>query len=230
MIGYAIRAIDGDLGKVHEFYFDDLTWTIRYMVVETGNWLLGRKVLVSIFALGKPDWESKTFSVKLTCDQIRNSPDIDTERPVCRQHEVALHDYYQWPKYWDGGYGGIMGITAFPLYGDALLQESSVPKRNDDPHLRSTKHVIGYHIHATDGEIGHVKDFIIDDQNWTLSYLIVDTGAWLPGKKVLISPKWIKSINWVDTSVYIDRTRESIKNSPEPDSSEAGSRDYKSYL
>lgn len=214
LIGYAIRATDGDLGKVYEFYFDDVTWTIRYMVAETGNWLSGRKVLISVVAMGKPDWESRAFPVNLTCEQVRSSPDIDTQRPVYRQHEAELHEYYQWPQYWEGGYQGALGITPFPLFEAPLSQESPESGRQDDPHLRSTRQVTGYKIHATNGEIGHVADFMVNDQNWAIRYLVVDTGNWLPGKKVLVSPSWIKSVNWDDASVTVDRMRESIKNSP----------------
>jgi sporulation protein YlmC with PRC-barrel domain len=215
IIGYPIRASDGDLGKIHEFYFDDATWTIRYMVVETKNWLSGRKVLISLVALGNPDWKSRTFSVNLTSVQVRNSPDIDTERPVYRQHEAKLHAYYQWPRYWEDGYGGTFGITPYPLYEESIAQESSESERKDDPHLRSTRQVTGYHIHASDGEIGHVEDFVVDDESWKLSNLVVNTGNWLPGKKVLIPPAWIKRVNWADASVYLDRPREAIKTSPE---------------
>lgn len=226
MIGYAIRATDGDLGKVHEFYFDDATWTIRYMVAETGNWLYGRKVLISLVALGKPDWKSQTFSVNLTCDQVRNSPDIDTQRPVYRQHEVELHEYYQWPRYWENGYGGILGITPYPLVENPMSQESSAPERKEDSHLRSTRQVTGYHIHATDGEIGHVEDFIVNEKKWTFHYLVVDTGNWMSGRKVLLSPKWITSVNWADAAVYLDRSRESIENSPEFDPTKTMPKDY----
>jgi uncharacterized protein YrrD len=225
MIGFAIRATDGDLGKVHEFYFDDATWTIRYMVAETGNWLSNRKVLISLFALGKPDWESRTFPVNLTCDQVRNSPDIDTQRPVYRQHEAKLHEYYQWPQYWGSGYGGTLGITPYPLFENPLSQEPSASDRQDDPHLRSTRQVTGYHIHATNGEIGHVEDFIVDDESWALCHLVVETGNWLVGKKVIIPPSWIKSVNWADASVYVDRMRESVKNSPDVDPSKNVHRD-----
>ncbi|MGA9042406.1 MAG: PRC-barrel domain-containing protein [Terriglobales bacterium] len=220
MIGNVIRATDGDLGKVHEFYFDDAAWTIRYMVAETGNWLLGRKVLISLVALGKPDWEAQLFSVNLSCTQVRNSPDIDTERPVYRQYEEEIHKYYDWPVYWQGGYGGMLGITPFPLFEDPSPQGAPESQRNDDPHLRSTRHVKGYHIHATDGEIGHVEDFIVDDENWAIQHLVVDTGNWLPGKKVFIAPAWIKKVNWTDSSVYLDRSREAVKTSPEFDSSD----------
>ncbi len=220
MLGYAIQATDGDLGKVNEFYFDDATWTIRYMVVETGNWLLNRKVLISLVALGKPQWESRTFPVTLTRDQVRNSPDIDTERPVYRQHEAQLHEYYQWPRYWEVGYGGTLGITPFPLFENPEIQESPGSKREEDPHLRSTQHVTGYHIHATDGKIGHVEDFIVDDKTWLFDYLVVDTANWLPGRKVLITPAWIKNVNWADRSIEINRPRNAVKDSPAFDSSD----------
>jgi hypothetical protein len=105
------------------------------------------------------------------------------------------------------------------------MQESTAMKSKEDPHLRSTRRVTGYHIHATDGEIGHVEDFIVDDENWALRYLVVDTGHWLPGRQVLISPQWIKGVNWADSCVYMDRSREAVKNSPKIDSSESVYRD-----
>jgi len=93
--GYAIDATDGDIGKVDDFYFDDKSWTIRYLVVDTGNWLLGRKVLLSPIAVGKADFSSGRFNVTLTKKQVEESPSIDTDKPVSRQHETSYHDYYR---------------------------------------------------------------------------------------------------------------------------------------
>ena len=231
MIGYAIRATDGDLGKVDEFYFDDESWTIRYIAVETGNWLNGRKVLISLAAFSKAQGESGPFSVNLTRDQVRRSPDIDTQRPIYRQHEVELNKHYQWP--WQGEYGGTFGTVPLPLSAaDQTLraQEDSASERRDDPHLHSTRQVIGYHIHATDGEIGHVEDFIVDDENWAIRFLVADTHNWLPGEKVILSPRWIKGMQWADSSVYFDLTREFVKNSLEFNVSKPISRDYEAFL
>ena len=230
LIGYVIRATDGDLGKVDELYFDDETWAVRYVVLETGNWFSGRKVLISPVALGRPELESRTISANLTCAQVRSSPDIDTERPIHRQHEAELNEHYHWP--WRGGYGGIYGTTPLPLSVDEVFveQEASASERQDDPHLRSTRQVTGYHIHATDGEIGHVEDFIVDDEKWVVCFLVVDTGNWLPGKKVLLSPQWIQRVAWVDSSVYFDLTKESVRNSPELDPSKGVDRDYEACL
>lgn len=230
MIGFVIRATDGDLGKVDEFYFDDQTWTVRYIVVETGNWLSGRKVLISPVAFGKPEFEHGTFSVNLTRAQVRSSPDVDTQQPIHRQHETALHEHYRWP--WRGGYGGTFGTTPLPLSADeTIAEQEDVPSgRVDDPHLRSSRQVTGYHIHATDGEIGHVEDFIVDDENWMIRFLVVDTRNWLPGKKVLLSPQWIKSVQWADSSVHFDLPRNAVENSPEFDPSRPISRDYEAFL
>jgi len=229
MIGYAIRATDGDLGKIQGFFFDDKTWIIRYLVVETGDWLFGRKILISPVVMGKPEWQSHTLSVNLTSDQVRNSPEIDTEMPVYRQHEVKLQEHYLWPPYWQQNYGGIFGITPFPpLVAQDVVD--STPEHKDDSHLRSTRQVKGYHIAASDGEIGHVEDFIVDDKNWAIRYLIVDTRNWLPGKKVLIAPQWVKLVDWADAKVYVDLTQESIKNSPEYDYSKEVTRDYEGNL
>jgi len=181
------------------------------------NWLSGRKVLISLAALNKPDWESRTFSVNLTCEQVRNSPDIDTERPVFRQHEVLLHEYYQWPLYWESSYVGTFGLTPYPLFVEPMPAESSESEKKDDPHLRSTRQVTDYVVHATDSEIGHVTDFLVDDETWEIHSLVIDTGEWLPGRKALISRERIKSINWADRGVHVDVSRESIKNSPEFD-------------
>lgn len=235
LIGFTIGATDGEIGKVDEFYFDDETWTIRYLIVKTGNWLFGRKVLISPAALKEPDWKNETFPVNLTKEQIENSPDIDTDKPVSRQHEVALYNHYSWPyeaQIGTGFYGG-MGLSG--MMESRIPIEDSIAAWNadhntGDPHLRSITEVKGNTIHATDGEIGEVEDFIIDDLTWSIRFLIIDTGKWFPGKKVLISPKWIKEIKWETASVYVDIAVDVIKNSPEYDASKPIPETYETHL
>ncbi|MCK9212373.1 MAG: PRC-barrel domain-containing protein [Ignavibacteriaceae bacterium] len=230
LIGYTISAKDGELGKVNEFYFDDLTWSIRYLVVETGSWLSERKVLIPHAALGITDWKSQTFQVNLTMEQVRNSPDFESEKTVSRQHEIKLFTHYGLPVYWDYVfYDGSIGMGAYtPIIDMKTVKEEndSVPQPPDDPHLRSTKHVEGYYIHANDGEIGHVEDYIVDDEKWNICFIIVDTTNWLPGRKVLILPRWIKRIDWGESKVYVNLMQESIKNSPEFDSSQPIGDEY----
>lgn len=109
--GYAIEASDGKVGKVIEFYFDDEKWTVRYLVADTGGWLTGRKVLISPSALGDIDWDSRQLHVDMPKKRVENSPDIDTDKPVSRQHERAYYDYYSYPYYWAAlTYGDPLGI------------------------------------------------------------------------------------------------------------------------
>ncbi len=222
LIGFTMGATDGEIGKVEEFYFDDETWTIRYLIVKTGGWLSGRKVLISPAALAVPDWKNETFPVNLTKEQIENSPDIDTEKPVSRQHELALYDHYSWPysaRIGTGFYGGMgmMGMVESHIPLEEIIAAHDTRDYAGDPHLRSTSEVTGNTLHAADGEIGEVYDFIIDDTTWNIRFLVIDTGTWFPGKKVLISPKWIKDIKWETSSVIVEIPVDMIKNSPEYD-------------
>lgn len=237
LIGFSIGATDGEIGKVKEFYFDDLTWTIRYLVVETGTWLNERKVLLSPQALLLPDWEKEVFPINLTKEKIKNSPNIDTDKPVSRQHENEMYEYYPWASYWRGGmWGSGMGISE--MVTDTKLPTEEVVKENithsketdSDSQLRSTHIVDGYKILATDGKIGDVEDFIVDDTTWKLDYLVVDTGHWFPGKKVLISPKLVKEIKWNNSEVILNLSETDVKNSPEYEPGETISDSYATNL
>jgi hypothetical protein len=219
--GFTIRARDGEIGTLDQFYFDDESWAIRYLVVNAGDWLSGRLVLVSPLALRQAEWQSKRLDVALTKRQIENSPPIDTHQPVSRQHEALYLGYYGYPYYWGGPY--LWGLASYPAgltvdreavtEGEVLRARAG--KESPDSHLRSTDEVTGYHIEASDGEIGHVEDFLVDDETWAIRYLEVDTRNWWPGKKVLVSPQWIDNVSWPDSKVYVDLSRETIKNGPE---------------
>jgi len=222
LIGYSMHATDGEIGKVEEFYFDDHSWTVRYLVLKTGSWLSGRELLISPDALVKGSWKRESFPVNLTKEQISNSPNIDTHKPVSRQQEIELYGYYPWQPYWGSGFyaGGLWDVSnATPVVDQASLREMD-DRSDKDPHLRSTHEVKGYHIHTTDGEIGHVNDFIIDDQTWKLGYIVVDTHNWLGGKKVLIDVKHITEVQWSKSNVFVDVTKDFIKNSEAFEASE----------
>ena len=224
LIGYVLNAKDGSIGRVKDFYFDDEAWLIRYMVADTGTWLLGRKVLIIPDMLCEPDWSRHIFPVKLTKDQIKKSPSIEKEKPVSRQNEIELLDFYGWAPYW--ATTGTAVQAAIPT----LLPRSVIKRGKIDPHLRSIREVTGYNIHATDNGIGHVDDFIVDDKWWAIRYMVIDTRNWLPGKKVLISPDWIERVHWEERTVHINHDRETIKNSPEFDPSEPVNRECECRL
>lgn len=241
---FELRARDGVLGKVKDFYFDDEHWTVRYLVVETGSWLDSRKVLIATEALDGADWEHSLIPVALTQDQVRNSPGIDTEEPVSRDQQSGLHAYYGWPAYWlGGGYlGGGVGMPvpdAVGVIGPGSGVAVAIPPGttplartapDGDPRLRSGRAVAGYNIEATDGAIGHVEDYLIDDQSWNVRFVVIDTRNWLPGRKVIISPDWISEVNWVQSRVYVDLPRERIKEAPEYDAAKPFASEYAERL
>lgn len=224
--GYAIEASDGDIGTVSDFLFDDASWLVCWLVVDTGNWLSGRKVLLPPSVLGRLYAKDRVFAVKLTKQQIKDSPEIDTDRPVSRQMETSVYDYYGWSPYWGtgfymGGFGYVPAAMAGPPSGSRQREEeiADAQRKRDDPHLRSIEAVTGYHIHAGDGEIGHVEDFLIEDADSSIRYLVVDTRNWWPGKKVLISPSSAAEIDWTDKLVNLNVDRQQVKDSPAYDAS-----------
>jgi hypothetical protein len=236
--GYAIAASDGRLGTVSDFLFDDSSWLIRWLVVDTGNWLSGRKVLLPPSALGHLDEKKQEFPVRLTMQQVKDSPETDTDRPVSRQMETSVYDYYGWSPYWGtgfymGGYGYMpAGMAESPYLGLTRHEAeiADVRHREEDQHLRSVEAVTGYHFHASDGEIGHVEDFLVEDADWSIHYLVVDTKNWWPGKKVLISPRSVQEIDWTERLVSLDVDRQRVKDSPAYDPSTTVDRAYERHF
>lgn len=232
--GLVVRATDGELGTVDELYFDDETWGIRYLTLETGGWLGERQVLISPMSVLQIDWPSRRIDVKLTRKQIENSPNIDRHKPVSRQHEAAYLGYYGYPYYWDGPY--MWGSVYYPgeLGTPMTLSQQAVAERiqreSADTHLRSTRAVTGYHINATDGEVGHVDQFIVDDHAWAIRYLEVATQNWWPGKKVLLSPAWVERVSWEESKVFVALSREAIKTCPQYVEAIAITREYENKL
>lgn len=225
MMGLSIAATDGEFGSIEDLYFDDAHWTVRYFVVDTGGWITGRKVLIPINALAGTSWPDETVRVNLTREQIQNSPGINTDKPVSRQHEAGLYQHFGYPYYWSGPY--MWGEAVFPTlfekkpFEDPERQHRrermEIKAANADPHLRSANEVIGYKIRATDDTVGHVEDFLIDDEEWSIRLIAVDTRNWLPGKEVLISPERIENVSWSEKAVAVDISRDAVESSPEYD-------------
>jgi uncharacterized protein YrrD len=229
--GTALIAVDGPVGDVHDVYFDDYEWVVRYYVVDTGKWLPGRKVLIPPHAVRPPLPDSLALPVDLTREQVRNSPDIDTDRPIERQAEHSLYQHYGWVPYW----GALEPpVPPMPMRGVANAaeaeQQATSGRLSGDPHLRTAKDVTGYRIEATDGEIGHIDDFLLDDQTATIRYAVVDTRNWLPGKHVLIAPQWIREVKWAESKAFVDLTREAVRHSPVFTSLAALDKEYESRL
>ncbi|NML17811.1 PRC-barrel domain-containing protein [Azohydromonas caseinilytica] len=225
LAGLPLAATDGDIGHATEAYFDDLRWVIRHLVVDTGGWLTGRKVLIAPQAIQGIDRARHRIEVALARGQIEAEPDIDTARPVSRQHEIAIYDHYGWPYWWQGD--SMVDTTAHALAGMVLAPPSpgaglppgaaaqvEAESAQDDPHLRSSTEVVGYHVAARDGDIGHIADFLFDERTWAIAFAVVDTGHWLAGRQVLIEPRWIERIDWAGRKVWVQLTRAAVESSP----------------
>ncbi len=234
--GYRIEAQDGPIGKSNDLFFDDAHWVIRYLVVDTGAWLPGRRVLLSPVALGRPDWSLKAFPVNLTKEQIERSPGVASDQPVSRQLEGEVVDYFGWPEYWPPAVLPVGTIAAgnppppiAPQVKPEPAGDDETPQRGD-PHLRSIQEVAKYHIQARDGEIGHIEDFIVDDEAWSIRYVVVDTRNWLPGRKVLLAPDWFSKFDWHASTAATELSRDTVKQAPAYDPSQPVNRDYEGRL
>jgi hypothetical protein len=243
--GFNIQATDGAIGEAHQFLFDDQHWTVRYVVVDTGGWLSGRRVLISPIAVRGVHPQAQMIAVELTRHQVEHSPSVLTDQPVSRQQEAALAQYYNYQPYWTGTSVWGMGLYPIGLAAPALhtavrppspaTNTASTPAVKDQPppgdrHLRSTREVIGYDIQASDGAIGHVEDFLVDTESWMLRYMIVDTKNWWPGKKVLVAPAWIDTIAWATRDVRIAMSRQKIKEAPPYDPAQPVDQAYKERI
>ena len=226
--GYKLKCTDGDIGGVVEFYFDDRFWVVRYLVAQTGSWLTKKQVLISPYAMKEVTREDESIFVNLTKKQLEECPSTDADKPVSKQFEEAYYQFFGWPVYWGGPF--MWGDYAFIQNGRKKAAAAVKTEKAWDPHLRSTKYVTGYRIHAEDGEIGTVEDFIIDDESWAIRYIIVNTGEWLTGKKVLISPRWIERVSFDEKKVYLGLTMENIKQAPEYTPETMPDRDYEERL
>jgi hypothetical protein len=223
-----LHSLDGEIGKVKEFYFDDRHWVIRYLVADTGNWLADRLVLISPHALVAINKEQKYIEIDLTNKQIEGSPSWNSDKPVSRQLEQEYFGYYGWPEYWSGS--SMWGQYSYIPRDLEKSKEVNSDGSAWDPHLRSVSAVSGYKIQASDGEVGHIDDFVVDDGTWAIRYLIIDTRNWWPGKKVLISPRWIERVSWTDSKVFVNLLRETIKLSPEYTGLSLVTRNYETRL
>jgi hypothetical protein len=219
LVGSTIHAVDGDVGQVNDVYFDDRYWTIRFLVVDIQPWVpLSSKTLISPISLLEFNTIDQLLNVSISKDKIKNSPQIEEHETVSREFEKTYFDYYAYGYYWVGA--GAWGEYAYPM---ALANQDRLPEDNEPSeeikktnHLRSTNEITHYAIGALDGNKGYIKDYICDTYNWTLLYIVVDTRDWLPGgKKVLISPAQLSTINWEEKTVSCNLPLEQIKLCPE---------------
>jgi hypothetical protein len=226
LYGTRLAALDGDIGHIVDFYFDDQTWVIRYVVAEMGSWLVGRRVLLSPHAFSPDYVATKPLPVNLTRAQIENSPLIDSKLPVSRQYEIKYYHYYGWPKYWEGSW--TWGVGSYPVLLPPAAPDPAAPQHEhdqDENHLRSTRAVVGYSVDTFDGTIGELAGFTSDPKSWAIHAAIVKTGHWHSSKEILVSPVQIDAISYREKKLFVNLTKEDIERTGEDQVVQAGSGD-----
>ncbi len=212
--------MDGSIGSVSDLLFEDTSWAVRWVVVDTGTWLSGRKVLLPPSSLGRLELEPQEFAVELSRRQVEESPEVDFDAPVSRQLETRVYSHYGWGPYWE--YPplmpvGVAGVAPLPLADEVQQRPERRDEPTGDPHLRSVTEVTGYYVHATDGDIGHVEEVLVEQERWAIRYVMVDTRNWWPGRKVLVAAGSVGDIDWSAQKISVDLTRDQVKSSPEYD-------------
>jgi uncharacterized protein YrrD len=222
VVGATVKGTDGDIGTLEDFYFEEDRWTIRYLLVDTGKWFSGKRVLISPMSV-RNEWGRTGVRLSLTKDQVWNSPEFKEGVPLSREGETAVLAYYGYPDYW--GAASTWGNFDSPmaLVEGVVVKAETAPagKRGIDPearHLRSIKKSTGYHLHARNGEIGHVDDFLIGQESWRIRYLLVDTSNWIGGRSVIVSPEAVEGIDKERGQLSVAVDREAIKQAPELES------------
>lgn len=224
---YSLAAKDGHIGHLLTLYFDDQNWSVKYLVVDTGNWLPGKKILLTSNVVGEPDWADKSIFVSLTKNQILTSPTLDTNIPVSEQHKKhenifqgAMHFFIHNETQKQKSFAEELRIeTDVPEMGAEILdiKHDEVHGKSFDPHLRSCQRIKGYHIQTLDKELGHIEDFIIDDETWEIKQIVVATKNWVPGRMVMCPPDLVTQIDCEVSKICLNITAADLYHLPEFD-------------
>jgi sporulation protein YlmC with PRC-barrel domain len=213
---YSIRATDQRTGNVDDIYFDDEEWRVLYLVVQTGFLLTARQSLIGTNRVGRPDTDRGEVPVDLTAEELKSADSPQSDPPVSQQMPpaVAAQSMSAWPSFIVGtGLDYSPGLAQDQL-SLAAAEAEEAEEHAGDSHLRSMAEVIGYTVHATDGEIGAVDDFLIDPRTWRLQHLVIDTGSWLPGKRVVITTDWIADVDWAERHIRVNAGTQKIEDAP----------------
>jgi len=227
-----VSCVDGELGKVDDLLFEDHKWGLRYLVVEAGGWFSTKQVLISPGHLARPRETAGdgVFPVILTKQQLKESPLLESHAPISRQYEEEHARYHNIHGYWMGA--SLWGASPFPEIhspGEVYEHETNIDKI-EKSNLRSSSQIMGYTVAATDGEVGEVKDVIIDIDTWKVRYLVLDVGNWLSGRQVIVDTDWVEHFSYDDKTAHVSLAKDQIKEAPAFDPNEPINRSYEVTL
>jgi len=202
-----VISLDGEIGKVRDVCFDEASWMVRYLIVDTGGWLSGRKVPIDPRSVELIDRNLHTVWVSLSRAQIESSPRIDIGELGAREHEMQLNRHYGYGSCWTHSMPWGNGQVSPARRSAAEALEIDAPSAC----LRGARQMLDFTLITVDGHVGLIKDFFFDDETWALRYLIVQTGSWLLGRRVLVSADRVRRVDWSAESVEVNQTRKQIE-------------------
>jgi hypothetical protein len=191
--GVCVVGSEGAAGCVLDVLFDDRSWHVKYLVVRLGGRLSAWHVLLKPDLVTHAAWTERELHVPLSGREFRQLPGVQSDPPVAYRQELQAARFSAWEA------GRIEDVVL-----------------DGDPHLRNMRAVTGHRVEASDGPVGRIAEFIIDDEYWTVRYVVVNTGRLLPSLRVLIAPTWVETISWEDRVVRLSATREELESSHEP--------------
>lgn len=228
--GFTLHATDGELGRCKDFLFDEDSWVVRYMVADTRKWLPGRKVLLAPEQLDSPDWSSESIPVALTKQRIKDAPPLDEAAPVSRRAEAHWADYFGYSRYWAApaawgtvGVGTAFPVTTPPTVSSSELADDTLDSDLDAVHIRSCRELVGYALQASNGELGHIDDVLIDTSTWRLHRWVIKSKQLPQRQPVLVPVETTRNISWHARSVSVSLSREAVAACPQLD--ELGARE-----
>jgi sporulation protein YlmC with PRC-barrel domain len=227
LFGYTVRATDGNLGKIIDLYLDAQSWTIRYLAVETGPWLLGRRALVRPTKAEEPQDDERVVPILISREEVEKSPEIELAKTVPQEEMAQLDEYWGWPH----RLAESRLVQRLPVdEAHVAREQDAIDRQKPRSHLWSAREIRGYRIRARDGEFGRVEDFYLTTDEWMIRYLMIDTQAWGEGRHVLIAPPWLEEFDWRERTLAVGLTQEQIEASPFFDPSEPITREYELAL
>ncbi len=196
LFGYHVRATDEEIGKVEDFFVDDRSWTVRYMLMRTGGIFSGASAVIPAACLGQPNTASRSMPVKFSKAELEGLAEADV-KPVGDEMRALCKALY--------GKSDDRRDRGFIRVGCTTNQDAAASS------LRSVRELASYQIETRDGPCGLCTDLLADLHEWKVPYLVVNTKEFRPHGHVLAPTTWVQEISWRDMEIEVATSREKLQ-------------------
>jgi uncharacterized protein YrrD len=226
IVGCEIISSDGAIGKVYDIVFGE-DWVFQYLVIDIGGWFGGRRLALAFDVVEAIDEDQRSIHVPLSKNDIENCPNVASRNTAAEEAEALLGKIWMWTP---NSVAHLPEEIRRVLDSEATVAEKQVAEEHVQSRLRSFRETDGYHIAASDGDIGHLQDLLVDGDTWRIQYLAVNAGNWFFQRNVVIPVQSLESIHWADRRVHLSLLRDEVKHSPEYDPDEPVAQAYEQAL